>query len=100
MKFDYFSCIQCKVVVSEETLAKHIGHDFLGEYFVIKQNKKKITPGLISKKLINAEKEKQNIERFNRQTEFEKKKKRLAQKRFGQQIPDGAVIVNLMEMKV
>lgn len=99
MKFDYFSCIQCKVVVTEESLSKHVGHDILGEYFVIKHNKKKITPGLISKKLINAEKEKQNIERFNRQTDLEKKKKLLAQQRFEQQIPDGEVIVNLLEMK-
>ena len=100
MKFDYFSCIQCNVIVSTENLVEHNGHDFIGEFFVIKQSKKKVLPGLISKKLINAEQDKLNVIKFEKREALDKKKKVLAQERYQKQIPDGDVIVNLAEMKV
>ena len=100
MKFDYFSCIQCNVIVSTENLGEHNGHDFIGEFFVIKQNKKKVLPGLISKRLINTEQQKLNVIKFEKREALDKKKKVLAQERYQKQIPDGAVIVNLTEMKI
>jgi len=100
MKFDYFSCILCNVVVNDENLSEHNGHDIMGEFFVIKQNKKKILPGLVSKKLINSEKEKLNVIKFEKREALNKKKKTLAQERYQKQIPDGDSIINLMEMKI
>ena len=100
MKFDYFSCIQCNVIVSTGNLGEHNGHDFIGEFFVIKQNKKKVLPGLISKRLINTEQQKLNVIKFEKREALDKKKKILAQERYQKQIPDGAVIVNLTEMKI
>ena len=100
MKFDFFTCIQCKIIVNDKNLNKHNGHDIMGEFFVIKQNKKKILPGLVSKRLINSEKEKLNVIKFEKRQALDKKKKTLAQERYQKQIPDGAVIVNLSEMKI
>jgi len=88
------------VVVNDENLSEHNGHDIMGEFFVIKQNKKKILPGLVSKKLINSEKEKLNVIKFEKREALNKKKKTLAQERYQKQIPDGDSIINLMEMKI
>ena len=88
------------MIVDSENSSAHIGHDILGEFFNIKKNKKKIMPGVISKKLINKEKEKLNIIKFNKRDDLRKKQKRLAQERFEKQVPDGTVIVNLLEMNI
>jgi len=88
------------VIVDAENLSDHNGHDILGEFFVIKKNKKKIMAGLVSKKLINIEQQKLNVIKFENRESFNKKKKILAQERYQKQIPDGAVIVNLKEMQI
>jgi len=88
------------VIISTENLGEHNGHEFIGEFFVVKQNKKKVLSGLISKKLINIEQDKLNVIRFEKREALDKKKKILAQERYQKQIPDGDIIVNLMEMKI
>ncbi len=100
LDFDYFSCIQHNVVVEKSDLEAHKGCDFVGEYFKIKAPKKKIYSGLISKKLVNKEKEKENIRKFLERKKHEDHRKELAQVRFEKQINDGDAIVNLLEMKI
>ena len=100
MKFDYFICTKCNVIVEDKNVQEHYSHGILGTMFKIKHAKKKLTQGLISRKLINSEKDKLSIIKFNARSEKEKKQKILAQQRFAKQIPDGDVIVNLLELKI
>ena len=100
MNFDYFSCIQCSVIVDERNFDEHKDHDKLGEFYQIKVRKPKLSPGIISKALVNRELEKQMVIKTKARNEREKYKKHLAQERFALQIPSGDVIVNLLEMKI
>ncbi len=100
MNFDYFSCIQHSVIVDSQNLNEHSECDKVGEFFKIKVRKIKLSPGIISRKLVNIELEKQMIVKTKARNEREKYKKHLAQERFALQIPSGDVIVNLLEMKI
>ncbi len=100
MNFDYFSCIQHSVIVDERNVSEHSACDKLGEFFIIKARKPKLSPGIISKKLVNIEIEKQMVIKTKARNEREKYKKQLAQQRFALQIPSGDVIINLLEMKI
>ena len=100
MNFNYFSCIQHNVIVDNTNLREHSACDKVGEFFKIKVSKKKVSNGLISKSLINKAKEKINIEKFKARELKDKHKKKLAQERFEKQIPDGDIIINLLEMKI
>lgn len=100
MKFDYFSCIQHAVIVDSENLHEHSQCDKLGEFYKIKVRKPKLNPGIVSKKLVNIEIEKQMIIKMKARNEREKYKKQLAQERFALQIPSGDIIINLLEMKI
>lgn len=100
MNFDFFSCIQHNVIVDERNAGEHENCDKVGEFFKVKVNKPKLSSGLISKRLINAAKEEQNIKKFKAKEKLRKHKKVLAQERFEKQIPDNDVIINLTEMKI
>jgi len=100
MNFDYYSCIQHFVIVDDENMIEHSDCDKLGEFYQIKVSKPKINSGLISKKLINIEIEKQMIIKVKARNERNKYKKQLAQERFAKQIPTGDIIINLLEMKI
>lgn len=100
MNFDYFSCIQHSVIVDEQNSSEHSACDKLGEFFKIKVRKPKLSPGIISKKLVNIELEKQMVIKTKARNEREKYKKHLAQERFALQIPNGDIIINLLEMKI
>ena len=100
MNFDYFSCIQHSVIVDSQNLSEHSACDKLGEFYQIKVRKAKLSPGIISKKLVNIEIEKQMVIKTKARNEREKYKKHLAQERFALQIPSGDIIVNLLEMKI
>ena len=97
LTFDYFTCMKDKVIVNDNNLAEHHGHDIVGEFFVIKNYKRPLQPGLISKKLINSEREKIQVARYEANEVKLIKKRDLEQKRFVQQLPDGAMIVNILE---
>lgn len=100
MNFDYFLCIQDGVIVEEKDFSKHVGHDIVGEFFQVKRNKKKVFTGLIPKRIVNKAKEEQNVKIYFARKAKQKKKKLLEQQRFEKQVEDGAVIVNLLEMKI
>lgn len=100
MNFDYFSCIQDKVIVDDKNKGDHKNCDIVGEFFKIKVQKKKLYAGVISRSLINKAKEEQNIERFHKREKINEHKKLLAQERFEKQIKNGEIIVNLLEMKI
>lgn len=100
MEFDYFSCIEHSVIVDERNLEEHASCQKVGVFFQIKKHSKKIMPGLVSKKLINSEREKQSEARYEKHLVKEAKQKVLAQERFAKQIPSGDVIINLLEITV
>lgn len=100
MRFDYYSCMQHSVIVDEENNSEHSVCDKIGVFFQIKNYRKPVVPGLIAKKIIDAEREKLNIIKYEKRDVLNKKKKLLAQERFSRQIPSGDVIINLTEMKI
>ena len=113
MNCDYYSCIEDKenmseekfkrhsktsLIVDESNIAEHASCTLLGMFYNIKNFKKKLMPGLISKKLINHEKEKLNVIKYENREIKEKKQKLLAQKRFETEIPSGSIVINLAEI--
>lgn len=100
LEFDYFSCMDDGLIVDHENAMDHLDHNIVGQQYVIKAPKKKIMQGMVSRNLVNKEREKLNVIRFEKREEADKKKELLAQKRFQMQIPDGDVIVNLLEIEV
>ena len=99
MQFDYFTCMLDGVIVDKSNVNMHLGHNIVGEMFVIKQYKKKKLPGLISQAVINAANEKLAQERWEKREIKEKAKRIRDQERFEKQIPSGDIIINLLELK-
>ncbi len=100
MNFNYFSCMEHSVIVDEDNYSDHSKCNLLGEMFKIKVSKKKVFSGLIGKSVIEKAREEQNIIKYEKRALLEKKKKHLAQERFQKQIPDGDIVINLLEMKI
>ena len=99
MKFDFYTCMSCGVIVDESNVKAHLSHDIVGEMYLIKSYKKKKQIGLISQSVVNAANEKIAEGRWERQVIKDKAKRIRDQERFEYQIPSGDVIINLLELK-
>ncbi len=100
MKFDFFSCMQHKVIVDERNFEDHKNCAKVGERFKIKTFKKKSFAGLIGRNIVEKEMEKIHAKRYEKREKEESKKKILAQERYEKQIPQSSIIINLREVKI
>lgn len=93
---DYFICEDCHVILGPENKTVHKGHFIVGEFYKIKYRKTRTNGGFISQSIIRKELETLNIKRSEKREFVKKKKIKLAQERYDQQLKSGEIIVNLL----